>query len=434
MTKTRSGSASLHNSVSGRRRDALTLFAPTDSLYSEFGDDIRHLSANLQALSHAFETGYRRSLHDGHYHDPRDVVLDKDRRTLVGNFEATLNECEKLLKENASMSREGLSFVRNTYWHLCIKPTVDSLRERIKFHMIKMEFVMEPLRNGLLKDISMSINIIMATMGDIYAFLIQGTPAGDLRIPPISPGLQAKFDAAFCSDQPKSFSDGSDRVIEPMFEALHRTFLQSTFSYHGPSSGVQTIQQYLNLIKAQFLSEKLQKERRLSGRYYYERSVRLIELKIRLEFRRDKIERYKDEELEVLEPELFEIWNPHEQSDSPVAGGGVEVGVPPEEILLLRLIHEDGKSLQDMIVYRQSEFDFRLVKRTRATATSEAFNDRDPMNIHHYRYIPWYGVPTNTTLSTRVEVRNTVSMASSFYTFKDNSGSGFLKDSRALES
>ena len=414
-------------------RKALILFTPTDSLYREFGDDIRHLSGNLEALKLAFETGYRLSLHDGRYYDPLEDALDKDRRALVGNFEATLVDCEKLLKKTVSVSREGLSFVRNSYWHISTKPTVDALRERIKFHMIKMEFVLEPLRHGLLKDISMSINLIMATMGDLHAFLIQGTPASQLRIPEIPPGLQQRFEVAFSSNQPKSFSDGPDRVIELMFDALHRTFLQSTFSYGGPSSGIQTIQQYLNLIKAQFLSEKLRKARGLSERYYYDRSVRLVELKIRLEFRRDNIERYKEEELEVLEQGLFEIWIAHEESDLPVANVGVEVGAPSEEILVLPVIHEDGRSLQNLAVVRQSELDFLLVKRTLATATSGACTDNHPMNIHHYRFIPWYGVPTIGAASTMVEVRNTMSMDSSFFTFEDNSGTPLLLDSLAME-
>ncbi|ERF73189.1 hypothetical protein EPUS_03030 [Endocarpon pusillum Z07020] len=394
-----------------------------DSLYREFGDDIRHLSGNLEALKLAFETGYRLSVHDGRYYDPLQDALDKDRRALVGNFEATLVDCEKLLKKNVAVSREGLSFVRNSYWHISVKPTVDALRERIKFHMIKMEFVLEPLRHGLLKDISMSINLIMATMGDLHAFLIQGTPASQLRLPPIPPGLQQRFEVAFSSNQPKSFSDGSDRVIELMFDALHRTFMQSTFSYHGPLSGIQTSQQYLNLIKAQFLSEKLREARGLSERYYYDRSARLIELKIRLEFRRDNIERYREEELEVLEQGLFEIWIAHEESDSPVANVGVEVGAPSEEILVLPVIHEDGRSLQNLAVVRQnqSEVDFLLVKRTLATATSGPRTDNYPMNIHHYRYIPWYAIPTDEAASTKVEVRNTMSIHSSFFTFKDNS-------------
>ena len=321
------------------------------------------------------------------------------------------------------MGRHGLSFVKNAVWHLSVMPNVVNLRERIKFHMIKMEFVMEPLRNGLMKDISMSVDIIMANMADIHAHLIQGTPVTQLRCPPIPPTLHAKFEDALSYNAPRALSDSRDASVELLFDVLHRTFLKSTFSYHGLAvSGIQTIQQYLNLVKAQFLLEKLQADHWLNSRYYYARSARLLELKIRVEFRRKDIKIYPEDELQGLGADLYQIWDSYEHLYPATNSGENDIGVPLEEILLLHLVPEDRQRRQDLIVFRQSDHDFRLVRRTLIGPNSEAFNDRDSVNTHHYRYIPWYGIPTNTISTTRVEIRNSASMDSLFYTFSNDAG------------
>lgn len=363
-------------------------------------------------------------LDGGQFHNPRDERVDRDRRALVGNVEATLNECEQLLKDNAAMSDKSMSFLKNPYWQISVMPQVTSLRERLKFHMIKMQFVMQPLRDGLLKDISMSMTINNAHTADLHAYLIQGTPADQLRAPPIPPSLAAKFATALETNRPPSCDESPDRKIEVLFDALHQSFLASTFAYHGPSFGIQTVQQYLNLIKAQFLLDQIQREHRLRSKYYYARSVSLLELKIRLEFRRPDIDKYPVEELDKLAPEQFQIWCREESITSSRRRGDGESGVPMDEILLLHLVPDAGDHAQDLSVmrHRTRDHEFRLVRRILATAGGTADNYRDPVNVHHFRFIPWFAIPTSTSPSFEVEIRNTASMDSLFYTFRNASG------------
>jgi hypothetical protein len=360
---------------------------------------------------------------DGHHYEPFDPALEQDRKSLIGDFRATLDECQILLKRKVSVSRDGVSFFTNGLWHLATQPIVDSLRDRIQFHMTKMLFITEPLKSGLLKDIASDIEITRGKVDELHAVQILGVSPNDLRLPLIPQSLNKRFQDAFVSNPPAAFTDESKRTVEATFEALYRHFLESTWSYQGPSYGMQTIEQYLNLVKAQYLLARLKNDSRLSGRYYYERSVTRIEQRIKAQFRRTDIIRYDAEELDGLDAKSFEIWTSRGQSESTTPESGVDNGVPEAKIVELSLPTEAGMSRQDLIVFRQSDLEFRLVKSFVPIAASDSLRELEyPINIRHYRYIPWYANPTNETPSTAVQIRSTVSRGGSSYTLKDQTG------------
>jgi hypothetical protein len=410
-----------------------------DTQYCEFGNSISRLVDGLEQMKRAFEEGYPpRYRPDGDHYDPLDPALEQDRISLIGDFTATLDDCQKLLKRKVRVGRDGVSFVTNALWHLATQPIVDSLRDRIQFHMTKMLFITEPLKHGLLKDLARDVEIMKDQLKDLHAVQIQGVSPNDLRLPPIPQSLNGRFEEAFVSNPPAAFTDKSKRTVEPTFEALHHHFLQSTWSYQGPTYGMQTIEQYLNLIKAQYLLEKLKNDSGLSGRYYYERSVTQIEQRIKAQFRRIDIIRYDAEELEGLDTKSFEIWTTRHQSESSVLESGVDSGVPEEKILELSLPPEAGMSRQDLVVFRQSDHEFRLMQRLVRTAATAHLTEREyPINVRHYRFIPWYASPTNGTPSTKVQIRSTDSKGGSFYILKDQAGllppSGFRNGRKLTE-
>ncbi|KAF7506038.1 hypothetical protein GJ744_012285 [Endocarpon pusillum] len=394
------------------------------ALYREFGEDVSHLAGRLAKLDGAYQEGCDLSLRGLLPFNPRDKSIDRDRRALVGNFVATLEDCETLLKENSAMARQNMAVLKAPYWHIAVMPKVTALRDRIKFHMIKMDFIMQSLRDDRLQEISERVELGNALSADLWARQIHGTPAEQLVTPPIPPPLYSKFAIALETNKPSSWSGHSDRKAELLFDSLHRWFLSSTVTYHGPSFGIQTIQQYLNLIKAQFLLEQIQQEHGLPHRYYLAHAVRVLEVKIRQEFRRKDIEKYPIEALDKLGPEQFQIWDATEHLSPSKRPGYDDVGVPLDEILLVHLVPDSGNNPQDLAVMRQvnQDTEFRLIRRRLATPTSIAENDRDPVNIHHYRFIPWFALPTNANPSTKVEIRNSASSASLFYTFSDATG------------
>jgi hypothetical protein len=321
------------------------------------------------------------------------------------------------------VNKDGVSFFTNGVWHLATQPIVDSLRDRIQFHMTKILFITEPPKFGLLNDIASDIKIIRGNVEELYAVQILGISPYDLRLPQTPQSLNKRFQEALISNPPEVLSDGSNRTIEPTFEALHQHFLQSAWSCQGPVYGLQTIEQYLNPIKAQYLFEKLRNESALSWRYYYERSVTRIKQRIKAQFRRTDVTQYDTEELDGLDAKSFEIWTDRERSGLFGLRNRVESGVPDEELLELSLPPEAGVSHQYLEVFRQSDVVFRLVQRIVYTAANHPLRDIEYLiNVRHCRYIPWYANPTNRTPSTMVQIRSTVSRSGRLYTLKDQDG------------
>lgn len=387
------------------------------------------MSSSLEDLKAAFRAGYDKSVRDLRYLDPRNQAVDRDRRAIVGDIEATLQACVKLLQENTTVDREGISFIRNALFHAIVLPNIEALRERLKFHMIKMRFVLEPLQLGLLRDIHQDNQILFETVGDLHAHVIHGTPVTELRCPPISSALRARFEEAFIKDQPSTLSN--DRFVEVVFDALHRVFLVSTFAYHGPAFGRQTVRQFLNLRKAQFLLEKLQEDDGLLHRYYYLRSSRILHCQIRGEYKRKQVTQYPDDVLEKEAAELFQIWDPSAPPELTQRGNQVKSGVPAQEILDIPLLPDGGEPFNHLVIFRQDHdyHNFRLLRKAPATAATAAWNDSSSFSLRDYAYIPWNSVPDRPEPLNQVQLHNRMSGESVTLAFKEVEGSFLWTDS-----
>lgn len=392
----------------------------TDAIYREFVDDIAHLSNSLDKLKAAFTTAYEASERDPSCLDPTNEAVDKDRRAIIGDIKATLEACQTLLEQHAAMGRGGVSFIQNTSFHLEVLPKIKDLRERLKLHMIKMIFVLEPLQHGLLKSTYENTQILVDVVGDISAHLIRGVPVAEFQYPSLSPPFKAKLEDAFSKDQPSGVSNG--RFVELVFDALHRIFLASTVTYHGPAFGTQTQQQYLNLRTAQFLLERLQADDGLSERFYFDRAIRKLEYQVRSEYRRRQITQYPDDVLEKLPIQIWRPSGPPEKTQFPKR---VESGVPAQEILGIPLLPDGGEPFERLVVSRQDKDDyhkFSLIRKAPATATSDAWNDRFPFNIRDHAYVPWNALPKHAAPLNGVEIRARESDESVLLRFENSEG------------
>jgi hypothetical protein len=73
-------------------------------------------------------------------------------KQIVGNYDATLEDCEKLLKENPEFRRDR-GFRYNIEWNLFVQPKVDHLRKRLESHNSKILILLKPLELNLLSEI-----------------------------------------------------------------------------------------------------------------------------------------------------------------------------------------------------------------------------------------------------------------------------------------
>jgi hypothetical protein len=73
-------------------------------------------------------------------------------KQIVGDYDVTLADCEKLLKENPEFGRgRGASY--NIEWNIVIQPKVDHLRKRLESHNSKILILLKPLELNLLSDV-----------------------------------------------------------------------------------------------------------------------------------------------------------------------------------------------------------------------------------------------------------------------------------------
>lgn len=108
-----------------------------------FGAEVRTLYGSLTKLDNAV-TRTQQPLKENGAKDWD--LLGADRSSLdeiIGDYEATLNECQQLLERNRRYS-QTTGPVRNIEWNINIMPRVDYLRSRIRMHTSRIEHVLKP--------------------------------------------------------------------------------------------------------------------------------------------------------------------------------------------------------------------------------------------------------------------------------------------------
>jgi hypothetical protein len=105
-----------------------------DRQYRQFGEDVQSLANNLDILSNVLDRAKTRS---GSRAFPQSFEGLKNLTRILGNFRETLDDCEKLLDNQASFEKRD-GFVQNIVYYQQVAPEVQILRDRIAFHNIKV--------------------------------------------------------------------------------------------------------------------------------------------------------------------------------------------------------------------------------------------------------------------------------------------------------
>lgn len=113
-------------------------------LYLEFGVAIQNLAQNLDSIEKIIQNAERqlreRRLRD-FGPDPFDLnAFDQ----IVGDYAATLGECNTLLANNKKYRRDRQGFVHNIIWNLNVNPAVVRLKDKIAFHNVKVSWLFFP--------------------------------------------------------------------------------------------------------------------------------------------------------------------------------------------------------------------------------------------------------------------------------------------------
>lgn len=115
---------------------ALTIHGLLEKQYADFGVDIHYLARNLDQLSQVIRDVTKQvpSLSaDNHKWDLKALPQ------ICGDFEKTLKDCERFLKDESKFSHGRGGFIYNIQWNLTIEPEVAQLKDRVAFHNIKVK-------------------------------------------------------------------------------------------------------------------------------------------------------------------------------------------------------------------------------------------------------------------------------------------------------
>ena len=237
--------------------------------YSDFGNDIRSLSDNLNNIQRVVEnaTTTWAQNHRGLGRSKHWDLSSLDE--IIGDYHATLEDCKRLLEENREF-RTPRNFAYNVEWTLMIQPKVDHMRKRLDAHNSKIAILLKPLELSLLSeihhDLAARIDAVHQSVLHLQGLLIPDVARaisdqekGAVVLLPIPPEIETRFQCAsgtyIDQSRPDSFplQAGADAVVAHL-EQSTKTFSPGRFL----NERIPTAKQYLNLLKCIWLIGRLE--------------------------------------------------------------------------------------------------------------------------------------------------------------------------------
>ncbi|OCK79264.1 hypothetical protein K432DRAFT_455910 [Lepidopterella palustris CBS 459.81] len=126
----------------------------TDRQYAELGEDIQDLAKNLDSICDVVKNAgdtWREHRQRRRPAPQKEWDLSSIQE-IVGDYQATLADCKRLLDENAEF-RAKRGPVRNVEWNLVYRPKAERLQKRLNAHKSKILLLLKPLELTLLSDV-----------------------------------------------------------------------------------------------------------------------------------------------------------------------------------------------------------------------------------------------------------------------------------------
>ncbi|KAH7324360.1 hypothetical protein B0I35DRAFT_349664 [Stachybotrys elegans] len=243
--------------------------------YKEFGQDVRGLAESLDILDRVVLQATNSLRHQG----LNNALVRWDRVSfaeIIGDYEGTLNECKKLLRDNARY-RGGSGPGRNIEWNVMVQPTVERLRQRIALHNSKILHVMKPFEIDLLcrvrqdiyrvhHDLAQRITAVHSDLNRLMGVLIPNLDQAlnqqamrEVHLLDIPIDVAERFRMAALTDRPEYNSDDAFE-LSLLSDAFVLNYKRSTVNFRGGrliSDRIPPVDQYLNLLKCVWLYKRM---------------------------------------------------------------------------------------------------------------------------------------------------------------------------------
>ena len=332
----------------------------------------------------------------------------KSLREVTGDFCLTLRDCNALLLNHNKFHRDQAGFVDNVFWHASTEGEISNLKERVRLHITKLSFVIKPFEIQLLVGIRNELIRLQQDVRDLAGLMItlSRDTTRDTALPSL-PSIEMllipdvitqRFVAALDLNRPDAFHGISDFPLKEGFDALVFHFAKSTVLFNpgvGPSRRVPKETQYLNLLKAKWILEKLKASSELAAAAETDslwlNCEREVELEVMEQCRRFEMGRLISPPLDNitrLPDDCFTIWV---FEAPPIQPHLAEARALEEKILDLVL-----PSHASLTIFRTSDDDFRVVtvRTTNIPETSKQVERESfPANMQSTQLVPAYAIP-----------------------------------------
>ncbi|KAJ9663821.1 hypothetical protein H2198_000581 [Neophaeococcomyces mojaviensis] len=367
-----------------------------DSQYTLFGAEIRTFRDLLTKFNQIFGGAARAYQEqprlvlsdDPPLLNPQHDILENERKSVIGNTEKTLEECEAILAK--CTTRHGSRLLASFTWNVSTKKKVAALRDRLHFHMIKIQLLIGLYNGGLRRDDTEQLTRVEEIVGELHAVQFQGIRSQHTQPLATTPEVvRRRFMTALATGAPDNSQGEQELPLEEGFDALTYHLSQSTIQTRGFPGPTQSVEQYINLLKARWLSELLKASPRYESSFYYKRLILKLDHAILREFSRHDLTVYEEHELASAPATAFTIWKP--VTLEPIS---VSFSINEQEVTLLELVLTSTQ--QTLIVNRISDTELRLIKSSVTRTNGEIVREREehiPINIHAHHFEPAYASP-----------------------------------------
>jgi hypothetical protein len=326
--------------------------------YVEFKQDVFELKNRLQHLKSELEKALHQvSSIDFRRHD--DIKTEVD--LLVGNFNATLKECENLLKEFLKFDGRGkdakATALDNLFWNKSTQEKVDRLRSRLRSHTYMIWLIIEPIQLHLVTGISETLLENQRTLDllrDHFGLSVA------VQLPSIPQPMVEKLQEAVKRDCPTSFEALHDIPLQEGIDILCLHFRECTFQ--STSSGIgSTLKEKLSLLKAHWLSQVLQgalSARQNESASLSERIIKQVSQGVEKQYRLRKIYHWEEQEFVSLDDSAFAIWAPKPVVKPPTLTDPVG---PEKEVADVLLVSRYTNQKERLVIFQVHDHTLRIV-------------------------------------------------------------------------
>ena len=385
--------------------DARHNFRPIDVKYLQFGREISSLGSSLQRLESIIKNAQEQSPEKSWRReaDSTTATILNTLAEVTGDFKCTLHYCEKLLSDNSKFQRSATGFVDNVVWHITTEKVVNRLRQRVNFHLTKVNFIAKPFELQLLHGIHRELQQVKKDVAALKGVLIPDTaqsihyasPNSHNGRFPVHPDLAKCFERALAY-KPDSGQEQDHLPLKEGFDALAFHLASSTVKFKpspGPGQNIPEETQFVNLLKSGWIMEKVKGSDQFQSagsESLWADYMGALENEIS-----DQLSRFETGELEPprldvilrLPDNCFSIWISEEALPRPAMLA--EQRPLEEKILELVLPSLYNNRRSTLTVFRKSDVAFRLVSTTKDEQNKD-FHSEESMdvNMNSNQFIP----------------------------------------------